>query len=178
MLQIGNYNLNILHNLHIILLFIKVQLNTLTRQYICTLLFDIISKMLWLRPNHFEGDKMQGDVCKRVIMQENARYAPLHTPDTVAFCWTLTAVINAEQKLFTICRTVSKWHTCPLTYAEGRHMQSIRGTCYSIINLMMGETGSFKMSAPECTRQPLSAGTHKQNLTLYTYSITACENVY
>lgn len=47
---------------------------------------------------------------------------------------------------------------------------------------MMDEAGSFKMSAPDCMllnrKQPLSAGTHKQNLTLYVHSITACENVY
>ena len=42
--------------------------------------------MLWLRPNHYEGDKIQGDVCKCVTTQESARYAPLHTPDTAALC--------------------------------------------------------------------------------------------
>ena len=59
-LQIGYYNLNILHNLHIILLFIKVPLNTLTRQHIPC--YFILSQMHWLRLNDYEGDKIQGDV--------------------------------------------------------------------------------------------------------------------
>jgi hypothetical protein len=51
------------------LLLIKVQLNTLTRQYIpCYVMF-------WLRLNIYEGDTIQ--VCN------HARYdAPLHTRDT------------------------------------------------------------------------------------------------
>jgi hypothetical protein len=44
----------------------------------------IISKMLWLRSKDHEGDKIQGDVCKCVTMQESARYAPNSAaPETV-----------------------------------------------------------------------------------------------